>query len=306
MRLLAGTRPSQLAQRQTETVCSALVEKNPQLEITAKSISTTGDRNQSSERKVEDKREWIREIEEAILCGEVDFAIHSAKDVPVIIAPETRILPVLKRASAADVFVSGEVIRGKERVPFLELARGSRLGTCSLRRKAQLLRIRPDFNIVELRGNVDTRLKKLAADETLAGAVLARAGLSRLGRESSACETFDPEVLLPAVNQGILVVQYLTKRTDLQALFRSVRDELTELAFTAERECVTVLEADCNSAVSVYAELAGEEISLKARVLSVDGSECLESSYRGQQSECIEIGRKVARDLIALGASRLL
>ena len=220
-------------------------------------LVTSGDRR----RAVEDKREWVVELEEALLRGDADLAVHSAKDVPVVIGDGLELIAAPVRADPRDVLCGA---------PSLEaLAPGARVGTSSLRRAAQLLARRPDVEVVELRGNVDTRLRKLANGDADA-IVLAAAGLERLGRSAEADAMLD---LVPAAGQGTLVIQARLGDDDARAAVEGLRDPTAEATLTCERALVAALGADCSTPVGAHATLAGgSRLVLRAFFGAADGS----------------------------------
>ena len=260
-----GTRGSALAMAQAHAVADAFGGGAEVVEIT-----TTGDRDRARE----DKAKWVDTIERALLAGEVDVAVHSAKDVPTSLPDGLVLVGCLPREDPRDVLVG---------------ARGPRIGTASLRRAAQLRAGDPSLEVVELRGNVDTRLRKLA-DGEVDGIVLAAAGLNRLGRSQGA--PLDDHV--PAAGQGVVVLE---AREDFVC---PVRDEAAWAALLCERACVRALEADCHSAVGAHHDGA----VLRCWVGAVDGSTWLSDAVEGPPTEAL--GVEVAARLLAVGARELL
>ena len=213
---------------------------------------------------------------------------------------------MLKRGSAFDVFIGKrEPVRGK-RLRFNAVPEEGLVGCASLRRRSQLLRLRPDLQFVEHRGNVTTRLENLERSRSLCGIVLAQAGLDRLGLSQLEGEPFAPAQIVPAVNQGILVAQFASAREDLKPLLFKLVDDSSKVCFDAERACVTALNADCHSCVGIYAVARGKRVHLMARVLSPDGKECVEVSQTGRAEDAYEVGNLVATGLLNRGAARLI
>jgi len=262
---------------------------------------TTGDKLQEApESAVRDKKDWILELEQGLLEAEIELAVHSAKDVPVDIHPDTMLVPVLHREQPWDVLIP----KGAQALPSLQaLAQGSTLGTSSLRRSAQLRWLRPDLEIKPLRGNVPTRLKKLA-ESGLDSIVLARAGLQRLDLLPSNAYTLLE--LIPAVNQGILLVQLLRSRQDVLSRVRELVERDVENAFLAERRVVEILKADCHSAVSIFAENEAGELFLRGEVYAQDASKRIYAEQRGSADEPLRLGERLAEELLSQGAAELL
>jgi hydroxymethylbilane synthase len=253
-------------------------------------LVTTGDRR----RAVDDKREWVAELEDALLCGEADLAVHSAKDVPAALADGLALVAAPPREEPRDALVGA---------PSLEaLPQGARVGTASLRRTAQLRARRPDLDVVELRGNVDTRLRKLADGEADA-LVLAAAGLRRLGREEEIDCLLD---LVPAAGQGTLAIEARAGDEAAREAVRGLGDTEAEAALACERALVAALGADCRSAVGAHARPSEPTATLEveAFVGLPDGSHWVTDGLGG--GEPAELGREVARRLLAAGAGELL
>jgi hydroxymethylbilane synthase len=266
-----GTRGSALALAQATPVAEALAG-----ELVV--ITTTGDRD----RTAGDKGRWVGELERALLAGEIDVAIHSAKDVPSELADGTRLLPSPPRADPRDALCGA---------PSLDaLPSGARVGTASVRRRAQLLALRPDLEVVELRGNVDTRLRKLAGGDYDA-IVLAQAGLDRLGRGA---EGTPLDELIPAAGQGILALQ---AREDLDV---PVADAAATEALTAERAFIAALDGDCDTPVAAHYA----DGTLRAFIGRADGSMWLTDIVEG--SDPLEVGRGLAERMLAAGANEVL
>ena len=265
-----ATRASALALAQARWVAEQL---DPPGELVP--LVTSGDRR----RAVEDKREWVAELEDALLRGEADLAVHSAKDVPVQLADGLALLAAPPRATPFDVLCGAPSLDGVRRV-----------GTSSLRRAAQLHARRPEVEIVELRGNVDTRLRKLADGEADA-LILAAAGLERLGREDAIDAVLD---FVPAAGQGALFVEGREDDEAARAAVAALRDEAAEAALAAERAVVAALGADCRSAVGVHAENG----SIRAFVGAPDGSAWLTDEWHDAD--------ELAARLLSAGAGELL
>jgi hydroxymethylbilane synthase len=279
-----GTRGSALALAQAELVAELLGD-----EVDLVAITTSGDRGRAG-----DKGRFVKEIEEALLDGRVDLAVHSAKDVPGELPDGLSIVGVPQRADARDALCGAAALD--------ELPRGARVGTSSLRRRSQLLALRPDLDVAETRGNVDTRLGKLAAGEVDA-LVLARAGLDRLGRGDEGSPLDD---LVPAAGQGCLALEARSDDEPVRAAAAALADRDALRRLMAERALVTTLEATCDTPVAAYAQIDGDALRLTAYVGLPDGSRWVRDELDGDAESPVELGREVAERLRAAGAGEIL
>jgi hydroxymethylbilane synthase len=281
-----GTRGSALALAQARWVAERLPG-----EVNLVTITTSGDRGSL---RGDDKSRFVKEIEEALLAGEVDMAVHSAKDVPGELPAGLSIVGVPERADPLDALCGAESLDG--------LGEGAVVGTASVRRRAQLLALRPDLDVRELRGNVDTRLRRLA-DGGFDAIVLARAGLVRLGRGNEGNALAE---LVPAPGQGCLVLEVRAEdvATAEAAAMLTDRDALT--ALTAERAVVTALGATCNTPIGAYARFDGGELRLTAFVGMPDGSHWIRDDFSGDVADPAALGHEVAARLDTSGAGELL
>jgi hydroxymethylbilane synthase len=237
---------------------------------------------------------FTKEIEEALLAGAIDIAVHSAKDMPTLLPAGLAIAAVPPREDARDVFISASVRAGSLR----ELAQGARLGTASLRRAALALRSRPDLAIVNLRGNVETRLRKLdegAADATL----LALAGLKRLGLAHKATAVLAIEEFLPAVGQGILAVEARSEDARVLALLAPLNDAASSSALCAERAFLAELDGSCRTPIAGYAAVAAGRLDFRGLIARPDGSACLETAREAPLADAARIGADAGRELRA-------
>jgi hydroxymethylbilane synthase len=262
-------------------------------------LTTTGDELRDvSLAVVGGKGLFVKEIEDALLDGRADVAVHSAKDLPGESPPELVFAAFPERADARDALVSPTVTQ------LDDLPRGARVGTGSARRSAQLRRLRPDLEVVPLRGNVPTRLAKLER-ERLDAVVLACAGLDRLGLADRIAERIDPLRLVPAVGQGALAIQ--TRRGDpLAAALAALADPDTATRVAAERACQAWLGADCNAALGAHALLAQGRLTLRVRLLESDGSMSIERTLEGDARDAQSLGRSAAEQVLAAGGAVLL
>lgn len=245
--LRAATRGSRLALWQTDFVAGQLSQAWPGLTVEAVHIDTRGDRMPDVPlSRIGNKGLFTRELEDALRAGTVQFVVHSLKDLPTSLAEGMTIAAMLERGDPRDALVA------REPATLASLTPGARVGTCSLRRRAQLLALRPDLEILDLRGNVPTRLGKVANGE-LDAAVLAYAGLERLGLQRRAVEVFEPDVMLPAPAQGVLAVEIAAAHAGLAELFAPLDDLATRLAALAERTLLADLEGGCRVPVGALA-----------------------------------------------------
>ena len=296
--LRLGTRSSALARWQAEWVAAQLTELGHDVELVP--ITTRGDADQRDTLfQTASPGVFTKELQRALVDSQIDLAVHSLKDLPTDAVPGLMLAAVPPREDPRDVLVS-------RLGPLADLPSGAQIGTGSLRRRAQLLHARGDLQMRDVRGNLDTRLAKLAAGQYDA-LVLAHAGLNRLGLAHQITQTFAPEVLMPAVGQGALGIE---TRADDAATRRAVAgldDPITHAAVLAERSLLAELRGGCLAPVGAWARLESpSELRLDAVVLSVDGTRRLAESAAGPLSDAVELGLTVARRLIAAGAEGLI
>ena len=300
--LRIATRGSALALWQANHLREALA-KSFTIESEIVVVKTSGDRFATAQiEQIGIRGIFTKELEDALVADRADLAVHSMKDVPTEFSDLCKIAIVFPREDPRDALVS----RNGE--PLKQLPLGARIGTSSLRRASQLRQFRHDFEIVEVRGNVDTRLRKVANGECEA-MVLAKAGLDRLGAESQISEVLSPEIMLPAVGQGALGVEILASRRDEFQFLNELVDKATMRAVTAERTVLAGLQGGCRLPLGAWGRFVDGELVLDACVLSADGSE----SRRGHASapcdsakDAQALGRKVATELLDAGADRIL
>lgn len=298
-RLRLGSRGSLLARWQAEYVARRLrEEQGVETEIVV--IKTSGDRFQAAPIPAWGwKGVFIKEIEDALLEKRVDLAVHSLKDVPTEVSPAFAFPAFCERQDPRDCIVSA----GGWTFPALPA--GSRVGTSSLRRQAQLRYARPDLEFRQLRGNVDTRLRALDRGEFDA-VVLAKAGLERLGQGSRITEALAPEVCLPAAGQGAIVVESLASAEEINSVVCVLDHGPTRQCASAERRLLAALQGGCEVPIGVWARQDGPSLVMDAAVLAPDGSECIRGRTGGRLEEAEEIGQRLADELVAQGARRLL
>ena len=291
-----GSRSSPLALAQTEEVLSSLRAQSAGVEFQVVHLSTSGDRNADAVLSSLGRGAFVKDIEQDLLDGGIDFAVHSAKDVGPVIADGLRILPVGPRQDARDVLVS------KSGQPLMSLPAGSRLGTGSPRRKAQIKALRADVDVVPIRGNVGTRLEKARGQE-YDGVVVAAAGLARLERLSEATEFLDAEQVTPDVGQGTLVAEFRQEDGEMEDMLSSIVLDETACAFRAERAFLDTLGGGCTSPVAAYGEVDGQQMRVFSMAATPEGEKIVRSQVEGSVNEAEEIGRRAANTLLESGAS---
>jgi hydroxymethylbilane synthase len=293
--LVIGSRGSQLALWQANWVKGRLAASGVECRIEI--IHTTGDKITGvALSKVGTKGLFTKEIEEALLDGSIDLAVHSLKDMPTEVPAGLTLAATPAREDPCDALVGRKLS---------ELAEGARVGTSSLRRSAQLRALRPDLRIEDIRGNVDTRLRKL--DEGRYDAiVLAAAGLRRLGWQDRIVETLGPEVMCPAVGQGALVIETRADGGSAFEVCRTLEDQATRVAVTAERALLASLGGGCQVPIGAYAEVHNATVKLRALVISPDGTRIVRKSSEGQAANAERLGRDLGEELLAAGGRAIL
>jgi hydroxymethylbilane synthase len=288
-RLRIGTRGSPLALAQARMVQAALSAHGAQLTIEV--IRTSGDRIQDRPlAEAGGKGLFTKEIEEALLAGSIDLAVHSAKDMPTVLPDGLMLVACLPREDVRDAFIS----RG---APSLrDLPHGAVVGTASLRRQAMVKRLRPDVSVVPLRGNVETRLRKLEAGDVDA-TLLALAGLKRLGLADKATALLDTQDFLPAVGQGAITIEARIGDARTRELLAAIDHADTSAALVCERAFLAVLDGSCRTPIAGYAVLEGEAISFRGMILRPDGSEALKTSRVGRRDDAAALGADAGAEL---------
>jgi hydroxymethylbilane synthase len=295
-----GTRGSKLALWQANWVKSALISINPSLSVDLFIIKTKGDKILDVPlAMVGGKGLFVKEIEEALLDGRIDLAVHSMKDMPAEIPPGLCIGAVPKRETPNDVLIS------KNGLLFSELTSGSRIGTSSLRRSAQLQHARPDIVILPLRGNLDTRLKKLKT-ENMDATILAAAGVKRLNYESRITEYLDENIMLPAVGQGALCIEIRENDAEIEPIVTALDHQKTRSAVIGERAFSNCLEGGCQVPIAAYGKIEKNIFTLSGLVADIDGKTILKKTLSGAVEQSESIGVKLADSLISMGAKKIL
>ncbi len=298
--LRIATRKSPLAMWQAEFVKAELEKVFPALEIELLPMSTKGDKILDVPlAKIGGKGLFIKELEDSMMAGEADIAIHSMKDVPMELPEGFALGAILERHAPTDAFVSNNY------ATFESLPKGAILGTSSLRRKAQLLAARPDLDVRDLRGNVGTRLGKMDAGEYDA-IVLATSGLQRLKLDERIRHEISPELCLPAVTQGTLGIEYFENDKEILDIIKVLNHRDSEIRSIAERAMNHRLEGGCQVPIGVFAELNDDKISMRGLVGELDGSVILTASIEGDKADAKALGIALAEKLLDQGAKAIL
>ena len=298
--LIIGTRSSRLALWQAGYIARRLREKHPSLIVEEKRMTTKGDRILDAPlAKIGGKGLFTKELETAMLAGGIDIAVHSLKDMPTEVPEGLVITAITERYDPGDAVVSPRY------QTLAALPPGARVGTSSLRRRAQLLAARPDLTLFDLRGNVNTRLEKLDAGEYDA-VILAVAGLKRLGFGDRITEVLPRALCLPAVGQGALAIEARRDDHEVRNLVDFLRDEAMTDCAAAERAFLETVEGGCQVPVGVYAEVDGDQLSVEAVIASLDGRQRFRDTLTGPRQEAKELGRELANVLLDAGGIEIL
>ncbi|MGC9142081.1 MAG: hydroxymethylbilane synthase [Caldimicrobium sp.] len=296
--LRVGTRGSKLALAQTDWVITQLKKYYPQLEIEKIIIKTTGDKILNAPlSKIGGKGLFVKEIEEALLRGEIDFAVHSMKDVPSQVPKGLEVSIILERESPFDVWISN--FESLERLPDF-----SKVGTSSLRRFSQIKRLRKDLVIEPLRGNVDTRLRKWREGK-YEGIVLAEAGLKRLGIEIK-YRRFSLEEMIPAVGQGALGIELREEDEEVKGVLKVIHSEKTALAVRAERAFLKTMEGGCQVPLGAYAFFQNGDLVITGFISDLEGERFYKHSVKGPPLEAEKLGVNLAQELLKRGGKEIL
>lgn len=285
--------------RQAEQVLKSLRRAHPKIEFVLQVVKTQGDVAAEVPISHLGVGAFVRELEAALLRGDIQIAVHSLKDLPSQESPGLLLAAVPPREDPRDVLVS------RWGCSLEQLPQGARVGTGSLRRAAQMRAIRPDLSVEPIRGNIDTRLRKAASLEW-DGVILAAAGLHRLGWQDRIAEYLPLEVCLPAVGQAALAVQVRAQDMETRELVAVVDDEATHVAVAAERSFLDFLGGGCAVPIAAYGEVQGDHLALRGMVASSDGTRLLRGTVRGSKSAPEDVGRALARELLSQGAGDIL
>ncbi len=295
-----GTRASALALWQAEWVKSELEKKYPGMTVSLTKIKTTGDKILDVPlAQVGGKGLFVKEIEEAMLANEIDIAVHSMKDVPTMFPDGLHLSCITKREDARDALLT------RNNIKFKDLPQGATVGTSSLRRQTQLMNVRPDFKIEQLRGNVDTRLRKLKEGQFDA-IILAAAGVRRLGLAENVSEYLDPSISLPAIGQGALGIECRVDDRELNDLIAFFNHQDTRTCVTGERALLRRLEGGCQVPIACYGQMVNGKLLLIGLVGSVDGKRIIKDTIEGEAGKAEKLGVTLAEKLLKQGADVIL
>ena len=298
--VIVGSRGSKLALIQANWVISELKRLNPGLEFQIEKISTKGDKITNAPlSRLGGVGLFTKELEVALIKEKIDIAVHSAKDVPTEIHEGLTIGATPKREDPHDVLISCN------NASLEKLPDNARIGTSSLRRKAQLLAFREDYKILDLRGNLDTRLKKLE-EEDLDAIVVARAGLLRMNYTGQISQIIPFDIMLPAVGQGSLCIEIRKDDTRIQKIVSDIDDEQTRIAVKTERSLLAKLQGGCQVPIGAYAEIQGKEVSIEAIICTLDGDHAIRDRHSGPKNQAAKIGEELARRMLENGGLKIL
>lgn len=300
--VIVATRGSKLALAQVEIVSRQLREAHPALDIQVNVVKTTGDKDQRPFAEIGGKGLFTTEVERELLAGNADVAVHSAKDLTAELADGCSMICVPTRASAHDVVIGGTGASGEERLG--RLRAGAKVGTSSLRRRALLLEARPDLDVVEFRGNVDTRLRKVEQGEVDV-AILAAAGIHRLGIDADTAP-LDMSRWLPAPAQGALAIEAMSDRADLRDLFAAIDDPVAQATVAAERAFARVMEGGCSVPLGCRAEVMPRALVVDGYLGLPDGSHSMRDRISGGMHEAAALGAELAQAIISCGGREIL
>jgi hydroxymethylbilane synthase len=300
MNIKIGTRGSKLALAQTNSVVENLKKIAPDMQSEIMVIKTSGDIMQDvSLMQIGGQGAFVKEIEEALLDGRIDLAVHSMKDVPGETPDGLTFAAIMKREDVRDVLVS----RGRIKMEFMP--KGAKLGTGSLRRGAQIKAILPDIQIVPLRGNIDTRLKKIETED-LTGVILAAAGMKRLGYVEAISQFLPVELMLPAVGQGAIGLQMRQTDSELLKVLSKLNHEPTAAEVTAERSYLRALGGGCRLPIAAYGLIEKQRLTLEGLVAAPNGTTVIRDKVWGEIDEAEELGKKLASMIMEKGGRKLL
>jgi len=298
-RIVVGSRGSKLALIQTESVVAKLKEANPHIEVVISKIITKGDRNRHVQLDhMAGIGIFVKELEEVLLSGRIDLAVHSLKDMPMQIPPRLGLVAVTERLDPRDVLVS----RGQK---LAELASGSRIGTGSLRRSVQLSTCRPDLEACNIRGNVDTRLRKVT-DGEFAGIILAAAAMQRLGWEEKISEYLPLDYFLPAVGQGALAMEARLDDDETVKMVAPLNHLPTWQSITAERAFLSALGGGCRAPIAALGTVKNGTLKLEGMVADVNEKKIVRASVEGSATSPEELGVRLAQKLLVMGADEFI
>mgnify|MGYP001158843474 CR=1 FL=1 len=299
-KLVIGTRGSKLALWQANYIADCLRSQFPGVEVSLKRVMTTGDKILDVPlARIGGKGLFTKELETEMLTGQIDLAVHSLKDMPTELPPGLTLAAITERVDPGDAFISPKY-KTVDALP-----QGAKVGTSSLRRKAQLLNYRPDLVISDLRGNLDTRLQKLETEQ-LDAIILAVAGLKRLGWQERITQVLPPSLCLPAVGQGALAIETRSDDAEVIGMLEFLNHDSTRAAVTAERSFLREVEGGCQVPVGVFGQANSNSLLLEAVILSVDGVQVIRDTVSGTWAEAEELGRALAQKMLAAGGREIM
>ncbi len=300
-KVIIGTRGSKLALWQAEFIKSEIGKLNKEIDVELKLVKTKGDKIlDQALSKIGDKGLFTKELENELLAGNIDLAVHSLKDLQTEIAPGLKIAAVTKRHNVEDVLIARDNGAGISDIP-----RGATIATGSLRRRAQLLHIRPDIHTVDLRGNVPTRINKFKESDWY-GIILARAGVERLNLEKHISSIIPLQQFLPAVGQGALGIEISDNNENANMIAGLLNSSDTWDCISAERAFLTELGGGCQTPIAAYAYLNNDMIVLDGLVASLDGRIYMKDRISGSRNNSVDIGKKLAQTLLKAGAEDIM
>ncbi|RPI15217.1 MAG: hydroxymethylbilane synthase [Ignavibacteriae bacterium] len=298
--MIIGTRGSELALWQTNWVKAELEKHYPELSVKVEIIKTTGDKILDvSLSKIGDKGLFTKEIENALLDKKIDLAVHSLKDLPTVLPRGLQIGAVSERIDQRDAFISYKY------KSLDELPDNASVATGSLRRKSQLLNYKPLLNIIDIRGNLQTRFKKFE-ENGYDAMILAYAGVKRLGMDEKITQVIPVELMLPAVSQGVMAVEIREGDDDILELLSVINNKTSEIETSAERSMLNALQGGCQVPIGVYSYISDGKLIIEGMVASIDGRKMLRDKIEGDASESVALGKKLAEKLKAQGAEEIL
>ena len=308
--LVIGSRGSRLALTQTKFIQAEIGRIAPEVETRIEIIKTSADKDVvTSLRTSGGAGVFVKELEQALLRGEIDIAVHSMKDVPTAISDGIRLAAVPEREDARDALIIKQNfqggVHGGKTAPIPDLRPGARVGTGSFRRQAQLLALRPDLCIVDIRGNVDTRIRKME-DDGYDAVALALAGLSRLGMQNQISYTFSYEEMLPAPGQGALAIEVRSNDTPTNEILEKLNHPHTALEVAAERDFLERLGGGCNVPIAVYARVKQGSLEMDSIVSSPDGKRVVRDKTSGNPEKSVDICAALAERMLIAGAREIL
>ncbi len=299
-KIIVGSRGSKLALIQTNWVISELKRLTPKLEFQIEKVSTKGDKiTDAPLSRLGGVGLFTKELEAALIKGKIDIAVHSAKDVPTEIAEGLTIGATPKREDPHDVLISNN------NATLEKLPDNARIGTSSLRRRAQLLAFRPDFKILDLRGNLDTRLKKLDTDD-MDAIIVAYAGLIRMGYDGRISQIIPFEIMLPAVGQGSLCIEIRKDDALTEKIVSGMDDPQTRVAIEAERALLAKLQGGCQVPIGAYAQILKKEVCIEAIICTLEGDHAIRDRHSGPVKQAAKIGNELAMRMLENGGDRIL